>query len=198
MTVSNLHGEYRCAVNSLQPERCPGTPRIDAPLADREAWSRACLVLMDRSIIEREVERRAVDDGAAERDVARIEKLLGELDRKRRNLTANLAELDPESAGEVRALLRSLSERRQVLEGELSEARTRHERRREERARLVGIQAWQARVARNLDDLDYAGRPDVLLAVGLRMSVWHQGHTPRWKITLEIDPEQLVDTTSAS
>jgi site-specific DNA recombinase len=196
MTVSNLHGEYRCAVNSLQTERCPGNPRIGAQLADAEAWGRIRRVLLDRSIIEREVERRAADDGSAERDVARIDKLLTELERKRRNLTANLADLDPDSAGEVRGLLRNLSERRQAHEAERSEAQTRQERRQEERARLQGIQAWQARVAMNLDDLDYAGRRDALLAVGLKMTVWRQEHEPRWQITLDIDPDALVDTTS--
>jgi site-specific DNA recombinase len=196
LTVSNRHGEYRCARNRTQPNLCSGVPRIGTMLADTEAWKRVRTTLLDRTIIEREVERRAADDGAAERDVARIDELLAELDRKRRNLTANLADLDPDSAGEVRAMLRTLSERRSALEKERAEAQTRHERRREDLGRLRGIQEWQARVARNLDDLDYTGKRNALLAVGLTMTVWRQEHTPRWEIKLDIDPSTIVDSMS--
>jgi DNA-directed RNA polymerase subunit F len=47
-----------------------------------------------------------VNHGAAARDLARIDRQLSEIDRKRKNLTANLAELDPESAADVRDLLK--------------------------------------------------------------------------------------------
>ena len=62
MTVSNLHGEYRGAVNNQQTDRCPGRPRIGAVFTDGEAWKRVRATLLDRTVIEREVERRAADD----------------------------------------------------------------------------------------------------------------------------------------
>jgi site-specific DNA recombinase len=196
LTVMNRVGRYRCSTNSATVDRCTGQPTIAVGIADGEAWKRARRTLLDRSIIEREVERRATDDGAAERDLARIDKLLAEVDRKRKNLTANLADLDPDSAGEVRTMLRGLSDRRQALVTERDEAQIRHERRQEDLGRLRTIQQWQDRVAQNLDDLDYAGRRDALLAVGLRMTVWKTDHTPRWEIVLEIDPETITDSSS--
>lgn len=196
MNVQGTAGDYRCGENQARGvARCAGSPAIRSTVADAAAWAKVRTVLMDPTVIQREVERRAADDGAAERDVQRIAGLVDEIDRKRKNLTANLGLLDPESAGDVRALLKTLAEQRQALEAERVEAQVRHERRQEVRARLQGIAAWQDRVARNLDNLDYAGKRDALLTVGLRMNVWRNGHSPRWEIEMDIDPAQLEDTT---
>ena len=195
MVVENKTGNYRCGVNVARGVKVgDGSPTIAAHIADPAAWERVRTVLLDCSVIEREVERRAADDGATERDVQRIAKLVDELDRKQKNLIANLGLLDPESAGGVRVELKALSDQRRALEAERAEAQVRHERRQEVRARLQGIAAWQDRVARNLDNLDYQGKRDALTALGLTMRVWRKaGSRPRWEITLNIDPEQLVE-----
>jgi hypothetical protein len=91
--------------------------------------------------------------------------------------------------------LKVLSEQRQALVAEQGDAEARQSRRQEQLARLQGIQAWQERVGRNLDDLDYQGRRDALMALGLTMRVWRKEMTPRWEIEVDIDPAQLVDTT---
>jgi site-specific DNA recombinase len=197
MTVMNRVGRYRCSSNSATVDRCAGSPSISVGIADSMAWERTRAVLLDRGLIEREVARRAADDGATERNLLRVDKLLTEIDRKRKNLTANLADLDPDSAVEVRAMLRGLSDRRQALTVERDEAQARHARRQEDLGRLRTIQQWQDRVAENLDELGYAGRRDALLAVGLRMTVWKKDHTPRWEIAVEIDPDAIADSSSS-
>jgi site-specific DNA recombinase len=195
VTTMNRVKRYRCSTNSTSIRRCPGQTTIAYSIVDDAAWKRVRAVLQDQSIIEREVARRAVDDGAAERDVARIDKLIADVDRKRKNLTANLADLDADSAGEVRTMLRSLSERRKALEAEREEAHDRYERRQADLGRLRTIQQWQDRVAANLDDLDYAGRRDALVAVGFKMTVWKADHAPRWEIVVDIDPEIIADSS---
>jgi hypothetical protein len=164
MNVMNRVGRYRCSTNSALIDHCPGAPSIAVGIADGEAWRRVRTVLLDRSIIEREVARRSVDDDAAERDVARMDKLLAEIDRKRKNLTANLADLDPDSAGEVRMMLRGLSDRRRAVEAERAEAQARREQQHDDLGRLRTIQQWQDRVAVNLDNLDYAGRRNAMIS----------------------------------
>lgn len=196
MVVKNAaYGQYRCVSNAHEPGRCLAPAGISLRTADDIAWARVRTALLDQGLVAREVERLALDDGAAERDVIRIDKLLAEIDRKRRNLAANLADLDPDSASEIRAMLRGLSDRRHAIEAERTEAQTRHERRQENLARVQAIQMWQGLVATNLDSLDYSGKRNALVAVGLRMTVWQKGHEPRWTVTMNIDPSTIVDSS---
>jgi DNA invertase Pin-like site-specific DNA recombinase len=196
MTVSNSAVQYRCIANGHHLGRCASPPTIALSIADEAAWSRVRSVLMDTGIIQAEVERRASDDREVERDVARIDKLIVQLDRKQANLRANLEDLDPDSAAAIRSRLRDLSEAQQAHKTERADAQSRYDRRQEDLARLHDIQEWQSRVSSNIDGLDYQGKRDALLAVGLRMTVWKKGHEPRWQITMDIDPSVVLDSSS--
>jgi len=189
-------GQYTCKTNSDGTRTCPGTPSMDAGRLDAIVWRRVTETLTDPEVIAREVSRRTVDDDGCAREMARIDKLLNGLDARRRNLAANLGLLDPDSAGDVRAILATLADERKSLQVLREEVAGRVERYQADRERLVSIQAWCRRVGSNLDHLTYAEKRNALTALAAEARVWKTDHTPRYEITLRLSPvSDIVDTS---
>ena len=129
----------------------------------------------------------AADDGRAG-ELARIDRLLADIDARRRNLVTNLGLLAPASAGDVRAILATLTDERRGLERERAEVAGWVERRQVDRERLAGIQAWCRRVGVNLERLTYAEKRDALTALAAEARVWKADHAPRYEVTLQLGP----------
>jgi site-specific DNA recombinase len=179
-------GQYSCKTTSDGPRACPGSPSMDAAELDGIVWKHVTETLTDPEVIRREVKRRALTDANGQGDRQRVSRLIEDVDQRRRNLTANLALLDPDSAADVRAMLSKLSDERHTLEAQRRSADERHEQHKAERDRLAAIDAWCRRVGTNLSTMTYAQRRDALSALQGIVRVWKVGHQPRYEVTLQV------------
>ena len=63
---------------------------------------------------------------------------------------------------------------------------------------LDDIQDWLARVAQNLETLDYDGKRLALDALGVQVRLWDKTREPRYEIAMHLDPTLVISTVEDS
>jgi len=167
-----------------------GKTMIVAQNLDAAVWERVGWFLQHPDIVRYYTEQLAHDDGLAE-DIAGLERLIAEIERKRGNLTRTLALFDSqEDAAPVVAEIGLLGKRGQELSTERAGLLARRERQAASEETLRGIQEWCTIVGENLPQLDFAQRRAVLEDLGITVKVWPTGAACRWVV--EGDPALAV------
>ncbi len=182
--------EYRCAGRSANRGSCVGA-KMGAQTLDRAVWDKLGAVIRDPAIIEAELRRLEAEDPTAD-DLARVERMLGEVSRDRRTQLDNLLKL----ANPAKTILEAINEKVAALDtrhAELTAERDdilgRRDGWRAARGRLGDLELWCRRVARNFESLGYADRRLLLDALAVQVKVWKYGHEPRWEIAARVPLE---------
>jgi len=196
---------YTCGTTNSDRFGCPPFA-VSATLLDAEVWNKVRIVLRDPNVIRAEVSRRRQEDHfAADLDV--VLNRLADVEKRQTNLTRLLGSIeDIDAAAPLVAELRNLAMQKKELESERDMLEERRAAKQADEQRLIGLTEWCTRVASNLEDLTYAERRDVLMALGVSVKVWRKDHQPRWEITMDIreiaapldDALPIVSTTGGA
>ena len=190
------HESYVC--NNREAHQTSGEtrPAIQVRILDGAAWDRITALLTQPRVVARELARLESDDPSVA-DLRVVERELAEVGRKRRNLVAQLEDLDPASARTVRERLSALNAQSERLDAERGVILGRRETWQAARNRLSDLEAWCGTVAGNLPTLTYAEKRDVLDSLGMQARVWGASHEPRYEIVASIPLDtDIVSTTS--
>lgn len=188
------HPQYRCNTPNRDRHGCPYFG-ISAGLLDAAVWAKVRATVLDRTLIEREVERMYTHD-PTRADIAAIDRRLSEIDRQRGNLTRRLALFDDdEAAAPLVAEIGMLTEGRRQLEAERAALLAERENWSAAQLQLGDIARWFETVAVNLDNLDYAGKRLALEALGVETHVFAKDHAPRYEIKARIALRDTIVST---
>jgi site-specific DNA recombinase len=182
--------QYRCAAQRHHGPACP-RPTISATIIDGPVWEQVAAVLRDPSVIAREVSRHR-RDGGLERDLTAITTQLARVaDKQGRTARAITAVDDDDAAAPLLAELKSLADRKKVLEAERDALAQRIADRHAEDAKVTTLTEWCARVGANLDLLTYDEKRLALDALGVRVRAYRKGSIdetgkpyPCWEMTM--------------
>jgi site-specific DNA recombinase len=186
---------YRCGRGMESEETCRGAS-IPAATLDEVAWSRVSAVLLDPTIIGREVERMRRDD-PTEADLARVDRLIAESKRQRERLMSHLARLDPDSAEMVYPQLEAISIRLRALAEEREGIALRRIAWEAAQDRLAELERWRATVAANMGDMTYQHKRLAFDALGVTARVYRADHEPRYEVeaSIPLGSEGVVSNT---
>lgn len=177
---------YRCNQNNHDAHGCPYFSIMAAKL-DGIVWEGIRERLLRRDVIAAELQRLRAHD-PTRGDLVAIERRLGEVERRQRNLMDRLAdEDDAELAAMIRADLKARGEEKRRLEEERADLDRQREGWRLAQERLAELDLWVQNVAANLDEFDYAKRRLALSELGADVRVWGTDHKPRWEVRLRSD-----------
>ncbi len=155
-------------------------PSISAKNLDAEVWGSLAAFLQRRDVVQFYRDQFERDDGLAD-DLATVERMLADLDRKRANLTRSLALFDnQEDAAPVAAEIAQLGKRRAGIVTERDGLLARQAQQVASMETLRSIEEWCRVVAENLPHLDYDQRRTVLEDLGVCVRVFPRGETRRW------------------
>lgn len=178
---------YRCNQTNRDAHGCPGFS-IATRILDAAVWAGVKVRMLNRDVIARELERLRRED-PTRADLAALDRRLGEVARKQRNLMRDLA---AEDNGDVAALIRTdlaaLSREQRRLEQERGGLERQRETWRLAQSRLADLDAWLETVRTNLDGFDsgYAEKRLALTACRVQVRVWATDHNPRWQVTMHL------------
>lgn len=191
---------YRCRGAARDRHGCPSFS-IKADVLDPLIWDGVRTRLTDRDVIAAELERLRRDD-PTHADTTTLERRLGELARRQRNLMARLAdEDDADLAALIRADLAALREETRTLERERAGLEQQREGWAAAQQRLDQLDLWVRNVSTNLAEFDYAQRRLALTECQVAVTVWATDHAPRWQATMQLGgaaPIAFMTTCSAA
>jgi site-specific DNA recombinase len=192
------HPQYRCNGPNKIRHGCPSFG-ISAGILDEAVWAKVQEIVLDRTLIEREVARLRSQD-PVQNELTAIDRRVADIDRRRSNLTKRLALFDDEEAAALLAAeISTLTKERRQHEAERNVVLAERDAWEAVQAHLADIARWRDTVAANLDMLDYAGKRLALEALGIEAHVYAIGHTPRYEITARIALDgSIVSTASRS
>jgi site-specific DNA recombinase len=189
---------YRCGVNKKHRDRCRGA-YIRADILDAAVWDWVYERLDDAELLERELAHARTQD-PTRHDIAVVERLLAQAERKVGNLAMAIANED--NADVQGALKTQLASMLQQQRGYQTERATVLERRgRWEQAQFVldGIEAWVRQVKGQLGsgEMSYARKRQTLDAIETVVTVYRADEPVRWRIDTSIGG-QLAGTVVAT
>ncbi|HEV2122581.1 MAG TPA: recombinase family protein [Chloroflexota bacterium] len=171
---------------------------IAAPLLDNAVWARVASVLTQPETIAAELERMRQNDPSTA-DLESVESSLTAVVRQQRNLVENLAQVNGTVASIIAEKLNALEAQRNQLTEERATILGRTHAWQQAQERLGDIQAWCHTVAANLETLSYEEKRLALDALGVHVTVWRTGHTPRYEIRANIPLDgAIVDSSNRS
>jgi site-specific DNA recombinase len=162
---------YRC-IRRQRFKDCPGATHVVGPL-DRDAWDKVEELLLKPDVIAAELERLELQDPVSD-DLDIIDRGIAQVQNQRKNLLAQLAFLDADSAADVRTMLAEKGQRLKELEAEREIVMNQREVRKQARSRLADLESWCQTVAANLRDLTFDQKRLALDALGVRVQVWRK------------------------
>jgi site-specific DNA recombinase len=150
---------------------CPGHS-INVAALDSLVWDRVRDVITRPEIVAAEVERRRGQDPGTQ-DIASLDRRIADLRRRQGNLVRRLGDVDDDDVaglvnGEIRAFaeqIRRLDDDRAALVAHRDDQAAIH-------AHVTALSAWCARVADNVDRLNYDERRLALTALGVKVKLW--------------------------
>lgn len=185
--------DYYCDPNRGVP--CPRPTSIKGHILDEAVWARARAIITDPSVVAAELERLRAEDPTAD-DLRAVDRSLAEVDRQRGNIARAIAMLeDPEAASPLVAQLQSLADRAKALQAERAEIERRQAAWHGLQDDLDGLSNWCRQVATNVDDLTWEERRLALTALGFAVTLYPNGHDPRYIITAHVNVDSLSNTT---
>ena len=185
---------YHCNKRARAPGSCTHHA-IRIELLDDAAWGRVEALLTRPEIVEAELKRLLADDTVAA-DLAALERAIAGVARQQRNLVEQLANVTGAVAELVTEKLSGLEKHRKALSREREAVLDRDKSRRCAREGLAELAHWHGRVSANLGTLSYEQKRMALLALGVQVTVWRPGHTPRYQIEASIPIDAaIVDNT---
>ncbi|MDQ3692216.1 MAG: recombinase family protein [Chloroflexota bacterium] len=187
---------YRCNTANRDHHGCPAFA-ISASLLDTAVWAKVRATVLDRTLIQREVQKLRGQD-PSQADLAALDRRLAETERRRTNLTKRLALFDDDdAAAPLVTEIAMLTKERRLHVADRAALLAERDSWQTAQTRLDDITNWCQTVAVNLDNLDYAGKRNALEAFGIEARVWAQGHAPRYEIRARIALRgDIVSTTS--
>lgn len=190
---SNGRIEYLCAHGKRNGD-CGGC-YISGPLLDAATWKRVESILRNPEIVEQELIRLRKGDPAAD-DFAAAARVLADIERQSTNIARAIARIDDDdAAAPLLAQLTELKQRRQSMRAEMERIEARHAQWKETQLALDNLVEWTHVVGQNLDAMTWAERRLAMDALGIRVTVFPHGQTPRFVISAEIPLELVSETT---
>jgi len=180
---------YQANQKGRTDDACPALA-MDALTLDGIVWGHIERdVLLNDDTIAREVAKaRQADPTAGE--VEGIDRMLGEIATKQRNLSSAIAVLDdPDASAPLLAQLRQLSERKKDLQEERIARLAQRETWEVRQTQLETIAVWRQQIASTLDHLDYQDRRDILAALQVTVRLYRADAPRRYEIFAAIDPD---------
>lgn len=179
---------YTCRANVV-PGTCSAPANISALKIDPIVWDHVRDVLLRDEIIESELKRLRSSD-PAEADLTAIDRAMTETKRRQANLVRQLAAFDDdETISLIQTEMKSLARQRQTLETERQSVIRQQDAWKLAQAHLDQLRRWRQMVAKNLDELDYAGKRQALDALGVKVTAYPQDHQPRYEIRASLPIE---------
>jgi len=174
---------YRCHPVGRTRTGCPSFG-ILASILDNAVWGKVESVLVDPTIIARELERRSAEDHLQD-DQTAIERRAREIDARRARVARAIATLDDNDAAAPLILeLKQLSSDAKNIAAELQVRIDQGRNRATEREKLEHLADWCTRVAGRLPSLSYTEKRMILEALGVSVAVYRADHDPRWEIQM--------------
>jgi len=185
---------YRCHTDAKRMWDCDGCGAILVNDLDDEVWAWLTIELADEERVRWHLEQMQQGDAEAD-DLATVERQLAALARQQTNLANAVALMgdNPDGVAPLLAQLDTLGKQRRAAEGE--------------RAAIIERQAQHALVARQMREIqahcreiaaqmalvaDYADRRAMLHVLGVKVKLYPDGHTPRWRATSIITPDGIT------
>lgn len=180
LIVTHVRGtSYECKQNGLGSHLS-----IAAHMLDAAAWAAMQQVILDPTIIAREVEKR--QEAPPKVDFAGLEKQLKKIRRQQATLARQLSLLSQKASTPVRAELERLAAQESTLEQQRDEQRKALEQWKESQGYVHSITAWCQAVAQELDTFTYADKRNALLAFRFEAHVYRKDHRPRYEMEMHL------------
>lgn len=165
---------------------CGHSVAITATTLDGAVWDRVEALLTRPEIVAAELSRLRTEDPVGD-DLAAVERMLADVGRKQANLTRAIAVVDdPDAAAPLVGEVAALGKRRRALEEERDGLRARRGAWQSSQEQLDGLAEWCRTVGRNLRDLTYSQKRQVLAALDVKAKLYQADHTPRYEIVASI------------
>lgn len=180
-----LRPSYTVMSADVEHRDCPAFA-ITAKELDEAVWTKVAAIVTQPEIVTEEVAKlRTSSPTQADREG--VERAIAQIARRQANLSRSLSLIDDtDTAAPLVAELKTLGDRKRELDRELEIIAARDAGWKAAQDRLGDLQAWVGTVARNLDDLPYSGKRDLLTALDVKVKLYRADHTPRYEITASI------------
>lgn len=165
--------QYGCRWQPSAERRCAGQPSMRAHLLDADVWAAVKWIMTNPQILLAELERMAAEE-PGHADVTAVSSSSAQIDRRRKNLVANLSLLDAESdtASAVRNELQRLDVEARALQREQAVVTAQRAKWTQAREQIRDLATRGPSVAAALDRMPYAERRDVLIGLGLTVTLY--------------------------
>jgi len=158
---------------------CPGVT-ISQRLLDETVWSRLVEALEREEVWRPAVEQLLAETSSLDDELSLVERALRETEEQEENLVRNLALIrDPRTAELVVREIERLQERAARLRAERDELEAQRAVQQAWRARLLETASWLRDLRGRLHALDYEAKRNLLIALGVRVTVHRAGTEPR-------------------
>jgi len=182
---ASLRPSYTVMSADVEHRDCPAFA-ITAKELDEAVWAKVAAIVTQPEIVTEEVARLRTNN-PTQADREGVERAIAQIARKQANLSRALSLIDDmDAAAPLVAELKTLGDRKRELDSELAGITARDAGWKAAQDRLEDLQAWVGTVARNLDDLPYSGKRDLLTALDVKVKLYRADHTPRYEITASI------------
>ena len=190
---SNGKTDYVCTQGKARGN-CSGG-YIAAHRLDDAVWARVSALLTQPEIVAREVERLRQNDPTTD-DLAVVSRSLAEVERQRTNVARAVALMDDEDAmAPLTAQLVVLKDRRDALQAERERIHARRATWEDAQLALDGLDHWCKTVAQNVDSMGWVEKRLAMDALGVRATLYPNGHEPRYLILADIPLDTVLRTT---
>jgi len=180
-----LRPSYTVMSADVEHRDCPAFA-ITAKELDEAVWARVSAIVTQPKIIVEEVAKLRTNN-PTQADREGVERAIAQVARRQANLSRSLSLIDDtDAAAPLVAELKTLGDRKRELDSELEVIAARDAGWKAAEDRLGDLQAWVGTVTRNLDDLPYSGKRDLLTALDVKVKLYRADHTPRYEITASI------------
>ncbi len=171
---------YACANRVYHAQHGSPRPSIQVRILDAEIMAKVNEWYTDDNVIAAALAENLAEDTTAA-DLLAVERELAAVDRKRRNLVAQLEDLDPVSARATRERLAALAEQTATLEAERGAILARRQAWEAAQTQLQELEAWRRAFVANTQLLSYQERRRAIEGLNLRIKVRGIDHYPRWE-----------------
>ncbi len=189
---------YRCSSKTSGLNNCH-SGQIMAPIIDAAVWEKALEIIRDPSIVDAEIARRRTDDPTANRR-RQINKELKKVEEERSNLQTNLVRmiasniLDRSTENVLTSRLKELERLENQYKSELIDDECMHREWERVQKELEKLHKVCAEMREKLVDQNYEPTYDrkreLVEFFGVTVTLWRQGHNPRFKI--EVNPPDIM------
>ncbi len=170
---------------------------ISAPALDDAIWRRVVYLLTNADAWNDQMDRLLQDDGdPTPGDLADVERRVGEVERKRKNLLDALEnEDDPRERADIQARRAALAGSLDALERERDAVLERRKRWARVQKVAFDMDRWRERRAADLHGMTVGRKRALLTELNARLRLWEHGHAPRWQLALDLPYEETLMPT---